>query len=331
VNTRWKHTLGFRDDCFVHIPWDMVRQLRELQPDVVISAELGFRSLLAARYCARPPRTPLLLWCGLSEHTEQGRGRMRYLLRRRLLRKVDCVITNGESGSRYLQKMGLARSRIRRVHYPTIPGIYERGSDSRPPAAAHSLLFVGQLIERKGVLPFTKALVLWAAEHPQRQVDFDLVGSGPLRDALERIQVPKNLRFRLRGQCTYDETIEAFAKAGIFVFPTLADEWGMAVNEAMASGLPVLGSVYSQAVEEMCVPGRTGWVFRPDVPQEMASAIDAALSTPADQINRMRPAVRECVRELTPEHAVDEVIAAICDVVERREYCPRHAAGSVDG
>ena len=43
--------------------------------------------------------------------------------------------------------------------------------------------------------------------------------------------------------------------SGIFVLPTLADEWGLVVNEAMASGLPVLGSVYSQAAHELCGDG----------------------------------------------------------------------------
>ena len=55
---------------------------------------------------------------------------------------------------------------------------------------------------------------------------------------------------------------EVYAKASLFAFPTLADEWGVVVNEAMAAGLPVLGSIYSQAVEELVEDGVSGWVFR---------------------------------------------------------------------
>ena len=53
-------------------------------------------------------------------------------------------------------------------------------------------------------------------------------------------------------------------KVGVLVFPTLADEWGLVVNEALAAGVPVLGSLYSQAVEELVRDGENGWTFRPD-------------------------------------------------------------------
>ena len=61
----------------------------------------------------------------------------------------------------------------------------------------------------------------------------------------------------------HERMAEVYAKASLFAFPTLADEWGVVVNEAMAAGLPVLGSIYSQAVEELVEDGVSGWVFRP--------------------------------------------------------------------
>ena len=69
---------------------------------------------------------------------------------------------------------------------------------------------------------------------------------------------PGNLELMILGQCDYERISECYASAGIFAFPSLADDWGMAVNEAMLAGLPVLGSTYSQAVEEMCLIDETG-------------------------------------------------------------------------
>jgi hypothetical protein len=321
INTRWRHPAGFRDPAYIHVPWNTVGALRELAPDAIIAGELGLRSLLAAVYARYVARTPLILFAGLSEHTERGRGFSRRLLRRWLLKRADWVLVNGESGARYIESLGFDRERITRVHYPTLPGRFDQLSLERDDRDANHLLFVGQLIERKGVLPFTRSLAEWAERHPERIVRFTLAGSGPQRAALEATPRPANFQLELLGQCDYPRVAEAYQRGGIFAFPSLADDWGMAVNEAMTAGLPVLGSVYSQAVAELCREGETGWPFRTDQPEEMRHAIDAALSTPPQELARMRQAARERVAALTPQRAAAELlhgIRAACDRLDSR-------------
>ena len=54
LRRRWRHAkAGFDDQLFVHVPYDTLKQLKRIRPDVVISHELGARSLAAARYCRR--------------------------------------------------------------------------------------------------------------------------------------------------------------------------------------------------------------------------------------------------------------------------------------
>jgi glycosyltransferase involved in cell wall biosynthesis len=102
-----------------------------------------------------------------------------------------------------------------------------------------------------------------------------------------------------------------YAQAGIFVLPTLADEWGLVVNEAMAAGLPVLGSAYSQAVEELVEDCLTGWTFRPGQAGEMYKALDRALRTPHEKLEEMRRSARRQVENLTPQFVADLVLQAI--------------------
>ena len=66
-----------------------------------------------------------------------------------------------------------------------------------------------------------------------------------------------------------------YAKASLFAFPTLGRNGGVVVNEAMAVGLPVLGSIYSQAVA-VVEDGASGRVFRPMNREEVDAVLDRA-------------------------------------------------------
>jgi glycosyltransferase involved in cell wall biosynthesis len=79
----------------------------------------------------------------------------------------------------------------------------------------------------------------------------------------------------------------------------------------MAAGLPVLGSIYSQAVEELVEDGVSGWVFRPDEPEEVDAVLDRVLRLGAPDLARMGTAAREAVRFLTPEFAADRMVGGL--------------------
>jgi glycosyltransferase involved in cell wall biosynthesis len=128
---------------------------------------------------------------------------------------------------------------------------------------------------------------------------------------------------RLLGHVPYHRLPEVYSRGGILVFPTLADEWGMVVVEAMASGLPILGSVYSQAVEELVVNGQSGWTFRANEVEDVKSAIDRALSAPLEELDRMGIAARQRVQFMTPAVMAEHMFAAI-------EYAVTNRASPVD-
>jgi glycosyltransferase involved in cell wall biosynthesis len=309
----WRHPFGFSEDNYVHIPWDTLLRLRKLAPDVILSGELGMRSVFSALYARFAKKTRLVLMASMSEHTEHGRSRARVFLRKLLLRQCQCLVVNGNSGVRYVQSLGLDRSRIVRCSYAAKPHCFEQGSAFRSPEKAHRLLYLGQFVERKGLIPFLNVLRDWAEKHPDRRVEFDLIGKGPQQPQIERFAMPPNVHMNVLPPIPYDELPNAYLNGGILVFPTLADEWGMVVNEAFAAGVPVLGSRYAQAMEDLCVEGVNGWLFRPDKADEMWHALDAAMATSWEDLNTMRAAARDAVAGVTPQWVAD----VWCQAIER--------------
>ena len=315
----WRHPHGFRDSLEVHVPRDTLRKLKELSPDVVISSELGARSLLAVLHGRRNRDVGIVLSCSISEYTEKGRGRFRDWLRRWLLRQTHAVAVNGHSGQKYLEQLGVAPSMMYRVPYTPVPDALNWGTTERDASAARRLLYVGQLIERKGIMPFARSLADWAARNPEQRVDWDVVGDGPLYGNLQAHAFPDNVSLRLLGAMPFQQIAAQYGKAGILVFPTLADEWGLVVNEAMTAGLPVLGSHYSQAVTGLCSEGETGWLFRPNVPAEIEAALDRCFLTPEEKLQEMRDNARSRVRSITPASVADSLTEVVRVALQHRE------------
>lgn len=302
---------GFSLDSFRHYPYDTLLLLQKLRPQMVISSQLGFRTLQAAAYRLSHPNSRLVIWVDLSEHTEREIGRLRNTFRRNLLSVADSIVVNGFSGMRYLERLGISRSRIVIAPYAADPQLFGSVSLERPTLTAHRVLYVGQLIECKGLMGFLSALSQWAAKHPAEKREVVLVGDGPLMGKLRALSLPSSVQLQFVGSVPYNELPKYFSQAGILVLPSLSDTWGLVVNEALAAGIPVLGSVYSQAVEELVSDGINGWTFRPDNAEEIDRAFSSAFSATSGRLAKMRSAARSSVTQLTPVFTASRFLDAM--------------------
>ena len=309
--TNWRHPYGFRDPLSIHIPYDTFNRLHRLKPDVVISAEMGFRTAQAVAHRLLHPRSRLIIWAAISEHTEEGRGSGRRILRRTLMPSADAVLVNGASGAKYVRRFGVASEKIFIAPYTTDGCRFSALPLARNGVERRRLLYVGQLVRRKGLSALLSALSRWCKVHAEEEVELWLVGDGPERADLERTERPPNLVLRFCGNVSYENLPNFYKQAGILAFPTLSDEWGVVVNEAMAAGLPVLGSIYSQAVEELIEDGVTGWTFRPNRSDEIDVALERALTTPLEALGQMGVAARKAAEHLTPGFGANRIMEAI--------------------
>jgi hypothetical protein len=313
----WRHPRGFSEPLAIHVPLDTLQQLRRFAPDVVISAEMGARTLLAILFRKLNPQSRLIIWAEAAESTESGRGWARQIARRIFVQHSDAFLAVGTSAVKYLAGIGAPTARIFKIAYTTDLARFAANPLSRPAATAKRLLFCGQFVERKGLIPFLQILSKWASDHPNQQVNFALAGGGPLKPQLSQIPLAANVKLEFLGVFQYDDLPEIYASAGVFVLPTLADTWAVVVNEALVSGLPVLGSVYAQAVEELIQDGCNGWIFTPDNAEDTYRAIDRMMNTSDTELEAMRVAARSTAAQLTPERVAEQIDLAVRSCVDR--------------
>jgi glycosyltransferase involved in cell wall biosynthesis len=310
-----RHPNGCDQHLFIHFPYDTLGQLRRFAPQVVISGELGLRTLQASIYRLFRPGTRLIVWATLSEQTERGWGIVRQLLRRFILSVADGVVCNGDSGARYIAGFGFPARRTFIVNQPVDVDMFAALPPERSEPTARRLLFSGRLIPIKAVLELQAACCRWAVAHPERTLELIWLGDGELRSQLEATSAPPNFKQVFYGNRPYKDLPTVYELAGALVLPSLLDEWGLVVNEAMTSGLVVLGSIYSQAVTEMVRDGETGWLLDPLRPETIEQCLDSLFATPIEVLNGMRAAARRRALEITPEKAAAALAAAIQTVL----------------
>ena len=133
--------------------------------------------------------------------------------------------------------------------------------------------------------------------------DLVIVGSGPmdqtLKDLAAKAEISKNVFFM--GWKQLDELPIYYALASCFILPSVSEPWGLVVNEAMASSLPVLVSNKCGCIPELCHRGVNGFDFNPYNETEIADVMLKMSSEECDRFS-MAQASWDLVRNYSPEN-----------------------------
>ena len=116
---KWRHPRGFSEATEVHFPYDTIGQLKTYSPAVVISTEMGFRTMAAILYTKLHRQAKVIVWTEVNEATEHGRGAARNLIRKCIARQAHGFLALGKNGVRYVENLGVDRKRIFRLLYAT--------------------------------------------------------------------------------------------------------------------------------------------------------------------------------------------------------------------
>ncbi len=143
------------------------------------------------------------------------------------------------------------------------------------PGDTITVLGVGRFAPEKRQDVILEAVVRSRYRHRIRLV---LVGSGPLESALRARARELGVSVEL-GPVTDVELTELYAKADVFVHAGEVELEGMAVLEAMGSGLPVMVAASSESAAPQFAPG-PAFLFRPGDPKDLATRLDALLDDP---------------------------------------------------
>jgi glycosyltransferase involved in cell wall biosynthesis len=154
----------------------------------------------------------------------------------------------------------------------------------RPAGARPELLFIGRLVERKGVHLLLEALALLA---PERRPLLRVVGDGPERDRLSALATALRLGDDVvfHGFVSSEEKAERLAGCDAFLLPAVIDAkgdtegLGVVLLEAMTYGKPVIASA-AGGIVDIVRDGQNGFLVPPGDAGALAGAIRACGENP---------------------------------------------------
>jgi glycosyltransferase involved in cell wall biosynthesis len=139
-----------------------------------------------------------------------------------------------------------------------------------------------------------------------------IVGSGPMQEEL-KARAGNHPRAHFLGFQNQSRMPVVYRLGSIFVMPSRRDTWGLAVNEAMACGRPVIVSSKVGCAPDL-VDHDNGAIVSPNDPAALRDAIDSLLSD-ADELRRLGRNSAERIKKWSIENAASCTAEAIKSVV----------------
>lgn len=167
-----------------------------------------------------------------------------------------------------------------------------------------NILFIGNLIWRKGVFDLIKAMPIVLERHPDTLLKIVGGSSGEHQAQLEKALLDVGLKTRnqieLLGKIPHAELPCLMNKASVFVFPSRVEAFGLTCAEAMACGRPVVATSLASG-PELIEDGDSGLLADPSDPNDLADKISAILDDPELGVN-LGLAARERAENLFDLH-----------------------------
>jgi 1,2-diacylglycerol 3-alpha-glucosyltransferase len=353
-------TLNQADRCrlwnFLSQNWRLVRTLADFAPDCVFIPGWSRISSLAALGWCRANSVPAVM---MSESTEHDSPRSRYKewLKSKMLSSCSAALVGGSAHAKYLAKLGVGPEKIF-DGYDVVDNDYFQRASQAVRARNEELragfglpdqyfLASARFIQKKNLLTLLEAYARYrenfgvsdyspkTSDSMSGQPPWSLVilGDGPQRHAIENLISKLHLEswVRLPGFRQYHELPLYYGLAGAFVHASTSEPWGLVVNEAMASGLPVLVSNRCGCAPDLVRDGRNGFTFDPKNVQQLSELMEQ-LATAGSNLAKMSEASWKQIFDWGPtrfgrgfqtaaEKAIEQSRSSAMSLAERPRQC----------
>jgi 1,2-diacylglycerol 3-alpha-glucosyltransferase len=318
-----------------HVVTKLVAALDRSHPAVVVIPGWSEAPALAALEWGLRNHVPTVL---MSESTAQDEPRrvLREAGKRKIVGLFSSALVGGAPHAEYAIQLGLPRDRVF-IGYDAVDNHYfaENVAEirslkseirNRYGLSEHYFLASARFIEKKNLPRLLEAFARYRELASESGIGnryselwhLVLLGDGPLRSQIELRISELGLRtsVHLPGFKQYPDLPAYYGCASAFIHASTTEQWGLVVNEAMASGLPVLVSNRCGCAPDLVQDGVNGFTFDPSNVEEMANAMLRVWKREDGELQRMGDASRQIIANWGPERFAQGLKRAVNKALE---------------
>ncbi len=283
----------------VRIFKELLRYLRKIKPTVLFTSNYASLAMALLAIGTRMQGGQAVI---MSDSTwlDSPRSTLREKAKRLSLMPYTAAFVSGVRAHSYIQHLGIPSERIVTgcdvvSNQTVVRHVTSARTELESPR--RDLLCVARLIPKKNHFLLIEAYALYRKEYAtNRPLSLVLCGSGPLEQDLRchanRCGVPD---ITFTGFVQQPSLFSWFAQARALVLPSVSEQWGLVVNEALAAGLPVLVSERCGCVPELVRAGDTGWSFDPEDVSGLAKLMAQVERLSEQELQRMGAAAEQLI------------------------------------
>jgi glycosyltransferase involved in cell wall biosynthesis len=300
----------------LYFHWGLWSELREFKPDIVCMCGYQFFAAIEALIYAKISRVPITLWAGSHLLSGHIKNCLTDFYKSFFIPKFSTYITYGTACREQLINYGANPDKII-VGCNTVDIKWfmkksqeiseEQIKELKKSYCNKNILYVGEFVERKGVINLIKAF----EKLNQNDIGLVLVGKGKEKDKyIKYININRIKNVFIENFVQKDEIVKYYRLADIFVLPSFNEVWGLVVNEAMACGLPVISSIFAGATRDLVKEGINGFSFDPYNIDDLANKIINLLNDDKKR-EQMGKSSIDIIRDITPAKYAQDILSAI--------------------
>jgi len=252
------------------------KALDDIRPDVLVVNGWGHReSRISLAWCRKEKCKIVMLSDSVKDNVPRYFWKEMY--KKWLLRSIQAGFAAGTPQARYLNHLGIP---LEGIFYPgstVVDNEYwtekkqQVAKDKEKLRLLYSLperffLCVARFVDFKNIPFLVRSYAAYRSLAGKQAIGLVLCGSGPQEGKIIKTIKDFNLKeVYLVGFRQASELPVFYGLADCFIFPSSRFEpWGLVVNEAMASGLPILASSMTGCAEDLVHDDANGYVFDPE-------------------------------------------------------------------
>ena len=244
---------------FIHNNPDVWLKLKEFDPDVIITTGFNPTHLYSWVFSVLYGKKHVCMTDGWLE-SEKHLSVIHRLVRRVVIKTSHAFIGASKNSLDLYRSYGAKEEKLFQSHL-CIDNKHFKNNNSLK-ERRYDLMFSGQLTERKLPLFFAEIVKKVSKEIPNLKIL--ILGDGPMKQELLSKLDGSGIDYHYAGFVAQEELPKYYSNARLFLLTTRVDAWGVVVNEALASGVPVLTTPYAGVVNDLLIDGQNGYVLEVD-------------------------------------------------------------------